>query len=112
MKGQKEMRQFALLLAGSLLVAIPQQAIPQPAATAVAPSEDARLTAFLDAEFAQDLKLRPQLATRLGMKEGEDKLDDISDAAQLSGWRAPGQRRADESAVRPQQALAKGPDEL
>ncbi|HYX48017.1 MAG TPA: DUF885 domain-containing protein, partial [Sphingomicrobium sp.] len=29
------------------------------------------------------LKLRPQLATRLGMKEGEDRLDDISDAAEL-----------------------------
>jgi uncharacterized protein (DUF885 family) len=53
-------------------------AMVQPAAT-----EDARLTAFLDAEFAQDLKLRPQLATRLGLKEGADKLDDISDAGQL-----------------------------
>jgi len=52
-----------------------------PAATANA--EDARLTQFLDAEFAQDLKLRPQLATRLGIKDGEDRLDDISDAAQL-----------------------------
>ncbi|MEO5865530.1 MAG: DUF885 domain-containing protein [Sphingomonas sp.] len=48
-----------------------------------ASAEDARLTAFLDAEFANDLKLRPQLATRLGLKDGEDRLDDISDAAQL-----------------------------
>ena len=46
-------------------------------------AEDQRLTAFLDREFAQDLKLRPQLATRLGIKEGEDRLDDISDAGQL-----------------------------
>ncbi len=46
-------------------------------------AEDARLTAFLDAEFARDLQLRPQLATRLGMKEGKDRLDDISEQAQL-----------------------------
>ena len=58
-------------------------AIAQVAPAASQSSEDARLTAFLDAEFAQDLKLRPQLATRLGMKEGEDRLDDISDAGQL-----------------------------
>jgi len=54
-----------------------------PAAAPAANAEDARLTAFLDAEFAQDLKLRPQLATRLGVKDGEDRLDDISDTAQL-----------------------------
>ena len=29
------------------------------------------------------MKLRPQLATRLGIKDGEDRLDDISDAGQL-----------------------------
>src|SRR4051812_47855495 len=38
---------------------------PGPAASSAA--EDARLTAFLDAELAEDLKLRPQLATRLGI---------------------------------------------
>jgi len=62
------------------LVAVAAQ--PAPAA-ATQNAEDARLTAFLDAEFAQDLKMRPQLATRLGIKTGEDRLDDISDAAQL-----------------------------
>src|SRR3954468_1648301 len=55
----------------------------QQTVAATANSEDARLTAFLDAEFSQDLKLRPQLATRLGIKTGEDRLDDISDAGQL-----------------------------
>jgi len=51
--------------------------------------EDARFTAFLDQEFAGELKLRPQLATRLGLKDGEDRLDDISDAGQLErlAWR-------------------------
>ncbi|GAO39115.1 hypothetical protein SCH01S_25_00960 [Sphingomonas changbaiensis NBRC 104936] len=52
--------------------------------TQAAPAtEDARLYAFLDQEFAEQLRQEPQLATRLGIKEGEDKLDDISDAAEL-----------------------------
>ena len=71
-------------LAAAAFVAAPQSiAIAQPAAATRANAEDTRLTAFLNAEFAQDLKLRPQLATRLGKKEGEDRLDDISDAGQL-----------------------------
>ncbi len=59
---------------------------PGLAAVAAAPvaattSEDARLTAFLDAEFADWVKQNPQLATRLGIKAGGDRWDDISDAA-------------------------------
>ena len=52
-------------------------------------SEDARLTTFLDTQFAEELKLRPQLATRLGMKEGMNRLDDIGDAAEARrlAWR-------------------------
>ena len=66
------------------LVAAPQSISVAQSAPAVSPAEeDARLTAFLDSEFSEDLKLRPQLATRLGMKEGQDRLDDISDAGQL-----------------------------
>src|SRR3954452_12456316 len=80
------MRHLRWFLVAAAVVAIPQAVIvaaqPAPAA-ATANAEDARLTAFLDAEFAKDLKLRPQLATRLGLKEGEDRLDDISDTAQL-----------------------------
>jgi uncharacterized protein (DUF885 family) len=73
-----------LLVAAAVLV-VPEAAIvsAQPTAVASANSEDARLTAFLDKEFDAQLKSRPQLATRLGLKEGEDRLDDISDAAQL-----------------------------
>jgi uncharacterized protein (DUF885 family) len=73
-----------MYLAAAVL-ALPQAMAPalHAAPAAAAQSEDARLTAFLDAEFAKDLKLRPQLATRLGIKEGEDRLDDISDAGQL-----------------------------
>ena len=74
----------ALLLATT---AIPVLAAPTAATQAT--SDDARLTAFLDAEFATELTMRPQLATRLGLKTGEDQLDDISDAAQLHAleWR-------------------------
>ena len=55
---------------------------PAPASTAApAQTEDARLTAFLDAEFAEYVKTQPQLATRLGIKAGGDKWNDISDAA-------------------------------
>ena len=79
------MRHLRLWFAAAALLAAPQlssvSAQSSPAATAT--SEDARLTIFLDKEFADDLKLRPQLATRLGMKEGEDRLDDISDSAEL-----------------------------
>ncbi|HEY2753398.1 DUF885 domain-containing protein [Phenylobacterium sp.] len=66
-------------------VAIAAPALPQ----STAANEDARFTAFLDAEFAQELKLRPQLATRLGLKDGEDQLDDISSAGLLKRleWR-------------------------
>jgi uncharacterized protein (DUF885 family) len=74
------------LLAAAAVVLVPEAAIvsaqPAPAAAA-AQSEDARLTAFLDKEFDAQLKFRPQLATRLGLKEGEDKLDDISAAGEL-----------------------------
>ncbi|MDA4830363.1 DUF885 family protein, partial [Enterobacter hormaechei] len=60
-----------------------------PPAKTAATNEDARLTAFLDAQFAQEMTMRPQLATRLGSKEGQDRLDDNSDAAMLTRlqWR-------------------------
>lgn len=70
----------AVVITGSHALAAP---ILPPTTEQPSNSEDARLTAFLDAEFSQDLKLRPQLATRLGIKQGEDRLDDISDAGQL-----------------------------
>ncbi len=53
------------------------------APTSAAAAQDARLAAFLDKEFTAELALRPQLATRLGRKEGMDRLDDNSDAGML-----------------------------
>ena len=78
------MRHLYWLAVATVSAATPQGAsLAQSAPAAMSQSEDARLTAFLDAEFAEDLKLRPQLATRLGIKEGQDRLDDISEAGQL-----------------------------
>lgn len=72
-------------LAFSLAMALAAAALPaavqaQTPATATAQSEDARLTAFLDAEFSAYVKTQPQLATRLGIKEGGDRWNDNSDA--------------------------------
>jgi uncharacterized protein (DUF885 family) len=74
---------FLLLAAAS--VTVPSAVVTAQTVPAVAPAnaEDARLTAFLDGEFAQEVKMRPTLATRLGIKENQDKLDDNSDAAAL-----------------------------
>lgn len=82
----------------SLAVALAAAALPAGAVLAQAPaatdaaanqSEDARLTAFLDAEFAAYLKRQPQLATRLGLKEGGDRWNDLSDEGALADveWR-------------------------
>jgi uncharacterized protein (DUF885 family) len=79
-----------LLLAAASFTVPTALAVAQ-TAPAVAPvnAEDARLTVFLDGEFAQEVKMRPTLATRLGIKENQDKLDDNSDAAALGllEWR-------------------------
>ncbi|HEY7006264.1 MAG TPA: DUF885 domain-containing protein [Sphingomicrobium sp.] len=100
------MRQLPWLLVAAALVAAPQVSAvsAQPAPAAAANSEDARLTAFLDKEFADDLKLRPQLATRLGIKEGEDRLDDTSDAGDLKRLEA---RRASVARMKAQFDRAK-----
>lgn len=81
---------FSLAMALAAAAALPAtaaEAQTPPAATAQ--SEDLRLTAFLDAEFAAYVKTQPQLATRLGIKEGGDKWNDNSDEAARAelAWR-------------------------
>jgi uncharacterized protein (DUF885 family) len=82
---------LAAAIAASLALpaAAAQAQAPAAAAATSAESEDARLTAFLDAEFAEWLKTQPQLATRLGIKEGGDKWNDIGDEAAAAevAWR-------------------------
>jgi len=74
----------ALLAAPVVTFGVPHAAVAQAPA-----SEAQRLTAFLDAEFAEDLKTNPQGATQLGSKEGYDRLNDASEAAELKRleWR-------------------------
>jgi uncharacterized protein (DUF885 family) len=64
-------------------------AVPVAASAQVSQAEASKLTGFLDAEFEQDLKSNPQQATQLGRKEGMDRLNDFSEAAELKRleWR-------------------------
>lgn len=75
---------FALMLSG-VSPAAQTSTLHAPAAH----NDDARLTAFLDGEFSELIKMQPQLATRLGMKDGGDHWNDISDPAAnaLVAWR-------------------------
>ena len=83
------LRAAALVALAMPLVAPAAAQAPQAAPAAAAATEDARLYAFLDREFAEELRQRPQLATQLGLKDGQDRLDDISDASALQRleWR-------------------------
>lgn len=84
---------LATALAAAMLPA--GAAIAQTAsAPAASQSEDMRLTAFLDAEFDAYVKTQPQLATRLGIKEGGDRWNDNSEEAA----RAEAQWRKDSAA--------------
>ncbi|HEY3951157.1 DUF885 family protein, partial [Phenylobacterium sp.] len=73
----------------AMVWAAPTPAAAQAGETAAQAAEAARFTAFIDNEFEQELKLRPQRATALGRKQDNDKWDDISDAGQLKllEWR-------------------------
>ncbi len=85
---KREFRIGAAAVIAGLMIPVAAAAAPAPVAAATA-SEDARLTAFLDAEFAEWVKQQPQLATRLGIKAGGDRWNDISDAAAVAQleWR-------------------------
>ncbi len=86
-------RSLATVIAGLMVPGTAALAQMPAASTAVTAEdmarEDARLTAFLDGEFAEMVKQQPQLATRLGMKEGGDRWNDTSDAAATAqvAWR-------------------------
>jgi uncharacterized protein (DUF885 family) len=83
-------RSLAAVLAATLIPTTAALAqTPAAASAAEAASEDVRLIAFLDAEFAEWVKQQPQLATRLGIKDGGDRWNDSSDAAATAqaAWR-------------------------
>ncbi|MBI1339822.1 DUF885 family protein [bacterium] len=77
------MRQLVIACLITLLAAcgqglnIVQQLTPEEVA-----AESARLTAYLDAAFEEELQRSPQWLTRNGRKEQYDKLDDPSEAAE------------------------------
>ena len=76
----------ATLLAAPLaLTTIPTAAFAQ----APTEREAQRFTAFLNAEFDQYLATNPQQATSLGSKVGQDRLNEVSEAAELKElqWR-------------------------
>ena len=86
------MRRTMVRLALALMLgtsAISLTAAPALAQASAQEAESARFTAFLDKEFAQEVALKPQLATRLGLTQDMGKLDDTSDAGQLKilEWR-------------------------
>jgi uncharacterized protein (DUF885 family) len=64
-------------------------AAPTPALAQASQAEAQRLRIFLDKEYAEGLKFNPQQATSFGEKEGLDKLNDLSEAADLKRleWR-------------------------
>lgn len=68
---------LAALLLATAGLAPAQHAMP---ATAAAPSQDARLNAFLDAAFNDRAALSPERETQLGRKIGYDRLDDYTEA--------------------------------
>jgi uncharacterized protein (DUF885 family) len=76
----------AMFFAG---LALPSAVTAQAPAPAAVVSEDTRLTEFLDYQYAEWIKMNPQLATRLGIKDGGDRWNDNSDAAELEQlkWR-------------------------
>ncbi len=89
------MSRAARAILGVVLLATPAGGVVMIAASPAAAQaksqadEAARLTAFLDNEYVQVLKATPQQATSQGRKEGQSKLNDISEAAELKRleWR-------------------------
>lgn len=71
---------FALLLASGLPLAGTAQTSPAVAGSA---AEDARLVAFLDRAFDEQVALSPEFQTNLGLKTNYDKLDDYTDAGEV-----------------------------
>jgi uncharacterized protein (DUF885 family) len=72
----------ALLLATAGIAVAQQQAAPAPTTAAASgpAAEDARLNAFLDAAFDEQISTNPQLLTSLGSRLLYDRLNDYTDA--------------------------------
>lgn len=71
---------LAALLLATAGVTFAQQAPAVPSAAAGPEAEDARLTAFLDAAFDEQISTNPQQLTSLGSRQLYDRLNDYTDA--------------------------------
>lgn len=69
-----------LLLLAAVPAALPAQT---PTATPAPATADARLTAFLDRAWEEQVALSPETQTGLGRKTDYDRLDDYTDAADI-----------------------------
>jgi uncharacterized protein (DUF885 family) len=73
-------RLLPLLLAAAAPALLAQT---PPASAAATAAEDARLTAFLDRAWEEQVALSPETQTQLGRKTSYDRLDDYTDAASV-----------------------------
>ena len=73
----------ATAVIGAVLAGAPVAVLAQEVAVpaAAAQSEDARLAAFFEQAFQEQIALSPQTMTALGIKRDYDKLNDTTDAA-------------------------------
>jgi len=87
-------RHLTLLLLASAAASASAQTRPAtvPAAASTTAAEDARLVAFLDRAFDEQVALSPEAQTSLGLKTNYDRLDDYTDAAAVKS-RALGERQ-------------------
>ena len=69
----------AALLAAPLALTV----LPAPAQAQAPAAEDARLKAFLDAEFERELEFTPMAATWIGRKDHADRLNDYTEVGLL-----------------------------
>jgi len=85
---------LTLLLLASAAASASAQTRPAtvPAAASSTATEDARLVAFLDRAFDEQVALSPEAQTSLGLKTNYDRLDDYTDAAAVKS-RALGERQ-------------------
>lgn len=80
---RKSQMLVAMLTVAAVLAACqnPDSAAPQSSATAAPDAETARLNAWLDERFEEQLQFSPMSLTMLGRKDQYDAIDDISEQA-------------------------------
>ena len=80
-------RHLTLMLLASAAASASAQTRPAaaPVAASSTAAEDARLVAFLDRAFDEQVALSPEAQTSLGLKTNYDRLDDYTDGRIVGG---------------------------